>query len=97
MIGSQEGVGVCPFAKVIHIDIDPTSIRKTFMSISRSWVIARRAAELNQILRATVSSNQKIFASLVGPNPVNGSRRIRWPINKPDGAIKPQHVVKQFV
>ena len=88
----------CPFAKVIHIDIDPTSIRKNIhVDIPIVGDCKAVLRELNQILRATVNGNQKDL------------RKPWWdqirewqqahPLayqQEPDGAIKPQHVVKRL-
>ena len=50
----------CPKAKVIHIDIDPTSIRKNIhVDIPIVGDCKRVLSELNNILRATVNGNQK--------------------------------------
>ncbi len=50
----------CPKAKIIHIDIDPTSIRKNIhVDIPIVGDCKRVLMELNNILRATVNGNQK--------------------------------------
>ena len=50
----------CPHAKVIHIDIDPTSIRKNVhVDIPIVGDCKRVLRELNQILHATVDGDQK--------------------------------------
>ncbi|MEC4679208.1 MAG: biosynthetic-type acetolactate synthase large subunit [Nitrospirota bacterium] len=50
----------CPTAKVIHIDIDPTSIRKNVhVDIPIVGDCKRVLIELNNILRATVNGNQR--------------------------------------
>ena len=50
----------CPHAKVIHIDIDPTSIRKNVhVDIPIVGDCKRVLQELNNILRATVNGDQK--------------------------------------
>ncbi len=50
----------CPTAKIIHIDIDPTSIRKNIhVDIPIVGDCKRVVTELNSILRATVNGNQK--------------------------------------
>jgi len=50
----------CPTAKVIHIDIDPTSIRKNIhVDIPIVGDCKRVLIEMNNILRATVNGNQK--------------------------------------
>ena len=88
----------CPFAKVIHIDIDPTSIRKNIhVDIPIVGDCKAVLRELNQILRATVNGSQKDL------------RKPWWdqirewqqahPLayqQDPDGAIKPQHVVRRL-
>src|SRR5919108_3023167 len=88
----------CPYAKIIHIDIDPTSIRKNIhVDIPIVGDCKAVLRELNQILRATVNGDQK------------GLRKPWWDqINEwkaahpltyqqdPDGPIKPQHVIKRL-
>lgn len=50
----------CPYAKVIHIDIDPTSIRKNIhVDIPIVGDCKRVLKELNHLLRATVNGEQK--------------------------------------
>ncbi len=50
----------CPHAKVIHIDIDPTSIRKNVnVDIPIVGDCKKVLRELIQILRATVNGDQK--------------------------------------
>ena len=50
----------CPYAKIIHIDIDPTSIRKNInVDIPIVGDCKSVLRELNQILRATVNGEQK--------------------------------------
>ena len=50
----------CPHAKVIHVDIDPTSIRKNIhVDIPIVGDCKTVLRELNQILRATVNGEQK--------------------------------------
>lgn len=50
----------CPKAKVIHVDIDPTSIRKNIhVDIPIVGDCKRVLSELNNILRATVNGDQK--------------------------------------
>jgi acetolactate synthase-1/2/3 large subunit len=52
----------CPHAKVIHVDIDPTSIRKNVhVDIPIVGDCKRVLQELNNILRATVNGDQKEF------------------------------------
>lgn len=88
----------CPFAKVIHIDIDPTSIRKNIhVDIPIVGDCKAVLRELNQILRATVNGNQK---DLRKPwwNQIREWQQAH-PLayqQEPDGAIKPQHVVRRL-
>ena len=66
----------CPYAKIIHIDIDPTSIRKN-INVDIPIVGDCKAVlrELNQILRATVNGEQKeLRKALVGPDSGMGER-----------------------
>ncbi len=50
----------CPNAKIIHIDIDPTSIRKNIhVDIPIVGDCKRVVQELNNVLRATVNGDQK--------------------------------------
>lgn len=88
----------CPEAKIIHIDIDPTSIRKNIhVDIPIVGDCKRVLQELNQMLRATVNGEQKAL------------RKPWWDQIKqwqqahplkyeqdPNGKIKPQHVVKRL-
>ena len=88
----------CPYAKVIHIDIDPTSIRKN-INVDIPIVGDCKAVlrELNAILKATVNGDQRAL------------RKPWWdqirewqqahPLayqQDPDGPIKPQHVVRRL-
>ena len=86
----------CPHAKVIHIDIDPTSIRKNVnVDIPIVGDCKMVLRELIQILRATVNGDQR---ELRKP----WWNQIReWQQANPlayqqeaDGPIKPQHVIK---
>jgi acetolactate synthase-1/2/3 large subunit len=88
----------CPHAKVIHIDIDPTSIRKNVnvdVPIVGDCKIVLR--ELIQVLRATVNGEQK---ALRKPwwDQINEWRQAH-PLTyeqDPNEAIKPQHVIKRL-
>ena len=88
----------CPYAKVVHIDIDPTSIRKNIhVDIPIVGDCNAVLRELNQILRATVNGSQKDLRK-----PWWDQIR-EWQQAHPlayqqesDGAIKPQHVVKRL-
>lgn len=88
----------CPHAKVIHVDIDPTSIRKNInVDIPIVGDCKTVLRELNQILRASVNGEQK---ELRKP----WWKQIReWESAHPlsyqqdaNGPIKPQHVVKRL-
>jgi len=86
----------CPYAKIIHIDIDPTSIRKN-INVDIPIVGDCKAVlrELNQILKATVNGEQKELRKAWWD-------QIReWERSHPlayqqetEGPIKPQQVVK---
>jgi len=88
----------CPYAKVIHVDIDPTSIRKNIhVDIPIVGDCKTVLRELNQILRATVNGEQKELRK-----PWWDQIR-EWERTHPlayqqdvDGPIKPQHVVKRL-
>ncbi|MEW6542573.1 MAG: biosynthetic-type acetolactate synthase large subunit [Nitrospirota bacterium] len=88
----------CPYAKVIHIDIDPTSIRKNVhVDIPIVGDCKRVLRELNQILKATVNGEQR---ELRKPwwDQINEWRQAH-PLayeQDPNGAIKPQHVIKRL-
>jgi len=88
----------CPHAKVIHIDIDPTSIRKNVnVDIPIVGDCKKVLRELIQILRATVNGDQKELRKAWW-------NQIReWQQAHPlayqqeaDGPIKPQHVIKRL-
>ena len=88
----------CPHAKVIHIDIDPTSIRKNVnVDIPIVGDCKTVLRELIQILRATVNGDQKELRKAWW-------NQIReWQQANPlayqqeaDGPIKPQHVIKRL-
>jgi acetolactate synthase-1/2/3 large subunit len=88
----------CPFAKIIHIDIDPTSIRKNIhVDIPIVGDCKRVLQELNQILRATVNGEQKDLRKpwwdqireWQQANPLTYEQ-------DPNGKIKPQHVIKRL-
>ena len=88
----------CPHAKVIHIDIDPTSIRKNVnvdIPIVGDCKLVLR--ELIQILRATVNGDQRELRK-----PWWDQIR-EWQQANPlayqqeaDGPIKPQHVISRL-
>lgn len=88
----------CPHAKVIHIDIDPTSIRKN-VNVDIPIVGDCKAVlrELNQMLRATVNGEHK---DLRKPwwDQINEWRQ-GHPLayqQEADGPIKPQHLIKRL-
>ena len=88
----------CPHAKVIHIDIDPTSIRKN-VNVDIPIVGDCKAVlrELNQMLRATVNGEHK---DLRKPwlDQINEWKRAN-PLTyeqDPNGPIKPQHLIKRL-
>ncbi|NGZ61527.1 MAG: acetolactate synthase catalytic subunit, partial [Nitrospira sp. LK265] len=88
----------CPYAKVIHVDIDPTSIRKNIhVDIPIVGDCKNVLRELNQILRATVNGEQKDLRK-----PWWDQIR-EWQAAHPltfhqekEGPIKPQQVVKRL-
>jgi acetolactate synthase I/II/III large subunit len=88
----------CPHAKVIHIDIDPTSIRKNVnVDVPIVGDCKTVLRELIQALRATVNGEQK---ALRKPwwDQIN-EWRAAHPLayeQDPNGAIKPQHVIKRL-
>ena len=88
----------CPYAKVIHIDIDPTSIRKNVhVDIPIVGDCKFVLKELNQILKTTVNGHQQ---ELRKPwwDQINEWKQAH-PLayhQDPDGAIKPQHVIKRL-
>ena len=88
----------CPFAKIIHIDIDPTSIRKNIhVDIPIVGDCKRVLQELNQILRATVNGEQRELRKpwwdqireWQQANPLTYEQ-------DPNGKIKPQYVIKRL-
>jgi acetolactate synthase-1/2/3 large subunit len=88
----------CPHAKVIHIDIDPTSIRKNVnVDIPIVGDCKTVLRELIQTLRATVNGEQE---ALRKPwwDQINEWKQAH-PLayeQDPNGAIKPQHVIKRL-
>jgi acetolactate synthase-1/2/3 large subunit len=88
----------CPHAKVIHIDIDPTSIRKNVnVDVPIVGDCKTVLRELIQTLRATVNGEQK---ALRKPwwDQIN-EWRAAHPLayeQDPNEAIKPQHVIKRL-
>jgi acetolactate synthase I/II/III large subunit len=88
----------CPHAKVIHIDIDPTSIRKNVnVDIPIVGDCKMVLRELIQILRATVNGDQR---ELRKPwwNQIREWQQAH-PLSyqqETDGPIKPQHVIRRL-
>jgi acetolactate synthase-1/2/3 large subunit len=88
----------CPHAKIIHIDIDPTSIRKNLhVDIPIVGDCRHVLRELNQILRASVNGDLK---DLRKPwwDQINEWRQAH-PLayeQDPNGKIKPQHLIKRL-
>jgi len=88
----------CPHAKVIHIDIDPTSIRKNVnVDIPIVGDCKMVLRELIQILRATVNGDQKELRRAWW-NQIH-----EWQLANPltyqqdtDGPIKPQYIIKRL-
>jgi acetolactate synthase-1/2/3 large subunit len=88
----------CPTAKIIHIDIDPTSIRKNIhVDIPIVGDCKRVLIELNNILRATVNGNQKEqrkpwwdqLAAWEHEHPLAY-------IQEPEAQIKPQYLIDRL-
>ena len=88
----------CPHAKIIHIDIDPTSIKKNIqVDIPIVGDCKRVLRELIHVLKATVNGDQK---DLRKPwwDQINEWRHAH-PLaydQDPHGAIKPQHVIRRL-
>ena len=88
----------CPHAKIIHIDIDPTSIKKNIhVDIPIVGDCKRVLRELIQVLKATVNGDQK---DLRKPwwDQINEWQRAH-PLTydqDPTGSIKPQHAIKRL-
>ena len=88
----------CPHAKVIHIDIDPTSIRKNVnVDIPIVGDCKMVLRELIQILRATVNGDQR---ELRKPwwNQIREWQQANPLVyqQEADGPIKPQYVIKRL-
>jgi acetolactate synthase I/II/III large subunit len=84
----------CPHAKIIHIDIDPTSIKKNIhVDIPIVGDCKRVLRELIQVLKATVNGDQK---DLRKPwwDQINEWRQAHP--QDPNGPIKPQHAIKRL-
>ncbi len=88
----------CPHAKVIHIDIDPTSIRKNVhVDVPIVGDCKRVLKELNQILRASVNGDLKELRKpwLDQINEWKTAHPLTYQ-QDPDGAIKPQHLISRL-
>jgi acetolactate synthase-1/2/3 large subunit len=88
----------CPHAKVIHIDIDPTSIRKNVnVDIPIVGDCKRVLRELVQILKASVNGEQKELRKPWWDQITEWRQAhpLRYQ-QDPNGAIKPQHVIKRL-
>lgn len=88
----------CPHAKIIHIDIDPTSIKKNIhVDIPIVGDCKRVLRELIQILKATVNGEQR---DLRKPwwNQIHEWQRAHplTYVQDADGPIKPQHAIKRL-
>ncbi|HKN85526.1 MAG TPA: biosynthetic-type acetolactate synthase large subunit [Nitrospiraceae bacterium] len=88
----------CPHAKIIHIDIDPTSIKKNIhVDIPIVGDCKRVLRELIHMLKATVNGEQK---DLRKPwwNQINEWQRAHPLTYDQDanGPIKPQHAIKRL-
>jgi acetolactate synthase-1/2/3 large subunit len=88
----------CPHAKVIHIDIDPTSIRKNVnVDIPIVGDCKMVLRELIQILRATVNGDQR---ELRKPwwNQIHEWQQANPLVyqQEADGPIKPQYVIRRL-
>ncbi len=88
----------CPHAKVIHIDIDPTSIRKNVqVDIPIVGDCKRVLRELNQILRTSANGDMKELRK-PWSDQINEWRQAHPLSYQQDhnGAIKPQHLIKRL-
>lgn len=88
----------CPGAKIIHIDIDPTSIRKNIhVDIPIVGDCKRVLQELNQMLRATVNGEQKALRKPWWEQIKEWQRAHPLSYEQDlNGKIKPQHVIKRL-
>lgn len=88
----------CPQAKVIHIDIDPTSIRKNVhVDIPIVGDCKHVLRELNNVLRATVNGDQKEFRKPWWDQIHSWQQEhpLRYE-QDPESLIKPQHLIKRL-
>jgi len=88
----------CPGAKIIHVDIDPTSIRKNIhVDIPIVGDCKRVLTELNNVLRATVNGDQR---ELRKPwwdqlNEWKQAHPLAYE-QDPEGQIKPQYLIDRL-
>jgi acetolactate synthase-1/2/3 large subunit len=88
----------CPHAKVIHIDIDPTSIRKNVhVDIPIVGDCKRVLQELNNILRATVNGDQKELRKpwFEQIQTWRNEQPLRYEQDQ-NGQIKPQYLIERL-
>ncbi|WP_447986444.1 biosynthetic-type acetolactate synthase large subunit [Nitrospira sp. Nam74] len=88
----------CPHAKIIHIDIDPTSIKKNIhVDIPIVGDCKRVLRELIQVLKATVNGDQKDLRKPWWDQINEWQRAHPLTYNQdPTGSIKPQHAIKRL-
>ncbi len=88
----------CPGAKIIHIDIDPTSIRKNIhVDVPIVGDCKRVLQELNQMLRVTVNGEQKALRKPWWDQIKDWQQAHPLAYEQdPNGKIKPQHVIKRL-
>ena len=88
----------CPHAKVIHIDIDPTSIRKNVhVDVPIVGDCKRVLTELNQTLRASVNGDLKELRKPWWDQIREWQRAHPLTYEQDaDGPIKPQQVIKRL-
>jgi len=88
----------CPHAKIIHIDIDPTSIKKNIhVDIPIVGDCKRVLRELIQVLKATVNGEQKDLRKPWWNQIHEWQRAHPLTYNQdPNGPIKPQHAIKRL-
>ncbi len=88
----------CPHAKVIHIDIDPTSIRKNVhVDVPIVGDCKRVLRELNHMLRASVNGELKDLRKPWWDQIHEWQRAHPLAYQQdPNGQIKPQHVIKRL-
>lgn len=88
----------CPTAKIIHVDIDPTSIRKNIhVDIPIVGDCKRVLQELNNVLRTTVNGDQKEWRKPWWDqlNEWKNTQPLRYR-QEPDQAVKPQYFIDRL-